>query len=242
MNILNNKFFIIGIVLAIVIGLLAVAQLMNKSTISKPEDYSTDNPQYNAINSDIKDLSQEEWDKTDYYLIKKSIFSYYNTKQIDKVMYDNLNVLLLNTYLLKLTETTEEFCKKSADMNLWNELYTESSNFSSDPDMNQTIALLNDYKYIRNTALAAENYGKNEKYDATKDASFQAILNSFSIKNYIKDNPVLQNEVNSAIAALGRVRGLDNRFNNTDFKTCNCYDDFGKNEYYKAACIMKQPN
>jgi hypothetical protein len=242
MKLLNNKFFIIGIALAIVIGLLAVAQLMNKSTVSNPEDYSTTNPQYNAIKKNINDLSQKEWDKTVYYRIKNSISSYHDSKQVDRVMFDNLNDFLLKSYLLKLIATTEEFCEKSGDMNLWNELYTETAKFSSNTDMNKAIGLLNDYRNIRTTALAAENYGRNEKYDAAKNASFDAILKSLDSKSHLKENPVLKNEASSAAAVLGMIQGLDMRFNNIDLESCDCYSSFGRNEYYKNACLVAKQN
>jgi hypothetical protein len=239
MKLLNNKLFIIGLVLVLVVGLLAIAQLMDNSTVSNPEDYSTTNTQYNDVKKDINDLSQNEWNNTVYYRIKKSISSYHDSKQIDKVMYDNLNQLLLKSYLLKLTVTTEEFCEKSGDMNLWNELYTETAKFSSNTDINKAIGLLNDYRNIRNTALAAENYGKYEKYDAAKNASFDVILKSLDSKSHLKENPVLRNEVSSAVSALGMIQGLDMRFNNIDLKSCDCYSSFGRNEYYKNACLAK---
>jgi len=240
MNLLNNKFFIIGLVLVLVIGLLVLAQLMDRKTITGPVEFETTNPQYNIIKNDIILMSQSNWNRTVYSRIKNNIDDYFDTKQIDLEMRDNLKKLLLKKYLLKLTEATEEFCQKSADMNLWNELYTESSNFSSDPDMNQTIALLNDYKYIRNTTLAAENYGKNEKYDETKSKNFESIINKFNNNEILKNNPTLIDEANSALVALGRVSGLNNKFNKADFNNCDCYIDFGKNEYYKAACLEKQ--
>ncbi len=242
MNLLNNKLFIIGLVLVLVIGLLALAQLMDNSAVTNPEEFSTANPQYNDVRREIDSMSQGKWDKTVYNRIKNSIDSYHNTKQIDAVMHKNLNDLLLKTYLLKLTETTEDFCEKSGDMNLWNELYTETAKFSSNPDMNKAIGLLNDYRNIRTTALAAENYGKNEKYDADKSTSFEAIFSSFHNKNHIKDNSTLKNEVNYALVAIGRVSGLENKFNKADFEICNCYAEFGKNEFYKNECLQKQSN
>ncbi len=242
MTLLNNKFFIIGVVLVLVIGLLGLAQLMDTNSVSDLDEFETTNPEYNTIKNEIDRMSQSNWDNTVYYRIKKSIDGYFDVKKIDQLMHDNLKVLLLKKYLLKLTETTQEFCEKSADMGLWNELNSEISKFSNNPDMNTAISLLNDYRYIRNTALAAEDYGKNEKYDADKSAGYEAIFISFNNKSFIKDNPTLKNEVSSALVAIGRVSGLENKFNTADFNTCNCYNDFGKNEFYKDACIKSQSN
>jgi hypothetical protein len=237
MYLLNNKLFIIGLVLVLVVGLLAIVQLMDNSSLTEIVWGSTTEDPNDEIKKDVKNMSQSNWDNTVYYLIKKNIDDYHKLKLIDDNENKSLNDLLYNTYLLKLIATTEEFCEKSGDMNLWNELYTETAKFSTNPDMNKAIILLNEYRNIHTTALTAENYGKNEKYDASKSSNYQNILNGFKLKEHIKENQFLNNEVNTALTALGTVKGYENKFNSIELDTCNCTEEFKRNKYYKNECL-----
>jgi hypothetical protein len=241
MNLINNKLFVSAFVILSVIGLLLIAKQCDDSSkvtspIPKPEGLSK------SLIKEIDEMREQKWDKTVYYRIKSSIESYYATKQIDDEQKKDLSKLLLTNYLLKLKETTEEFCENSDDMNIWNQLYAEISKFASNSEIATTITLLNDFNTFRQTALSAESYGKTEKFDNSKSSQYQTTLMSLISKNHISLNPRLKDEFESAAKALSLVQGLDYRFSNTNLDYCDCNSAFGKNTYYKEECTRIKNN
>jgi hypothetical protein len=240
MNLLNNKIFLILLIVGLVIGLLALAQVMDNGSITSSSDYDSDNPQYNAIRKEVDKMSTDAWDKTIYYRIKNSIKDYKDSKQLDAKMEKELSELLNNKYMLKLSDAAKQFCATAANMSVGNELQAEANNFSQNSDIKPTLAMLEDYRYTRAIAAEASKYGKNEQFDEAKSSNYEAVLNNLPNKVFFKDNPTVKNEAEEGLQALGLVRGLDKRFKETDLSSCDCAARFGRNIYYKEACDKAQ--
>ncbi len=238
MKLLNNNIIIILIVVLAVAGLLAAMQFLRPTPTIVDIDPNIENPQYKSIRSAIDKM--ESWDNNTYYRIKNSIKDYHASDQIDTEMQKELDQLLDSKYLLQLAAEIRKFCAISANMDFWQELNAEAQKFAKNKDFAPSRQLLANYYNMRVMAQEAVKYGKNEQYDAQKSSKFEATLNSFTAQASIKDNPTIKQEVDLGLQALGLVRGLDRRFKETDLKTCNCEDRFGKNQYYFESCLEAQ--
>ncbi len=240
MNLLDNKLFLIIVVLLTVGGLLALATVLDTSSPPTESTYESDNPTYKSIQAEIEKMSQQPWDPTTYRRIKNSIEDYKETQQIDSKMHSELKKLLDNKYLLLLSETVKKFASNSSEMGLHQELSNEVNSFPGNKDLAPTAQLLKDYTYFRAISIEISNYGNRERFDPQLSLAYEDILNNFTTKAFLKDNPFLKKMTDDAQVALGLVRGLDRRFGQTDLKNCDCNAEFGRNTYYLDTCKKTQ--
>ncbi len=254
-KLLENRFFMIGIIAIVTLAVLVVMNLGEGKNPDVPDnpvvpELIVENSQCEKIKQAYKQLEcyineykkTKKWNTGKYKIIQSNIKSYVDLGEIDKKQQQKLSNLLISKHLLLLKDTVVQFCLTAKYGSKIDKLDKDLKKFESQPIAYMTD-LVKKYKKFRNTCFGIASY-INKQYNYRTFNNYEKILLEYELMEHFSNNKSIQTTKDKYINLLSDHKNADKSLKRIDISFLIDYDkdtfdkEFSKKyrrfKYYKT--------
>jgi hypothetical protein len=242
-KIINNPFGLILVAILLVAGIFWASLLIQTEGVITLER-TTNNPNFNTLDSKIDSFDSKKWQSTEYHLLYNRITLTKKKNLIDK----DLEILLLKSlngsYSSQIIKATDLFCRNEKGENRLIKLEKELDFLIKEPlairlkdnsPLKDAKKKLKTYRAAKRVPWAIKAYATIKEYNKNTSDQFTKRIERYESDPLLSKNPALIGGYKEGRKYLGRINGMEVLFNSCN-KNCDCQIEFGKNEFYLSKC------
>ncbi len=244
---LKNKYTPLFFLLVIAGMLIFLVQYCDSAQETKPIGDRKIPKSYGELKKEIETLSSKDakWNKTQYGSLQEMIESFEDGKLITSTQSNELADLLASYHIALLTTAVQVFCEKSNDISQLRAMEEDITKLQKKyaGAVGSAKKWADHYNKIISLLASGKTYAMHQAYNEGTTQQYDADLKEYQIIGYIKDNKVIQDDINATLVKIGKHKAIGVKFGlkKKDIERLDCAE-YKENSYYFGECDkLKNP-